>query len=32
MEELFKDWDGVYKIPEDLEDWDNIEPEGKELW
>lgn len=31
MKELFKNWNGVYHIPEDLKDWDNVKPEGKEF-
>lgn len=31
MKELFKGWHGKYQMPKDLEDWDNIKPEGKEL-
>lgn len=32
MKELFKDWHGKYQIPNDLKDWDQSKPEGKELW
>lgn len=32
MEELFKNWHGVYQMPEDLKEWDNAKPEGEELW
>lgn len=32
IEELFRNWKGEYKIPEDLKDWDNANPVGEELW
>lgn len=32
MEELFKDWHGQYKTPDDLQDWDDLSPEGEEMW
>lgn len=32
MKELFKDWHDTYQMSEDLEDWEKIEPKGKELW
>lgn len=32
IEELFKDWHGKYQMPDDLKDWQNMKPEGEELW
>lgn len=32
MEELFKDWHGQYKTPDDLQYWDDLSPEGEEMW
>jgi antitoxin component of MazEF toxin-antitoxin module len=32
MQELFKDWHGKYQVADDLKDWDQIKPEGEELW
>lgn len=32
IEELFKGWNGEYRMPDDLKDWQNAKPEGEELW
>ncbi|MCZ9599513.1 hypothetical protein L2010_01700 [Lactobacillus mulieris] len=32
IEELFKDWHGEYQVPDDLKEWQNVKPEGEELW
>lgn len=31
IEKLFENWHGVYQMPDDLKNWQNIKPEGKEL-
>ena len=32
MEELFEGWSGKYQPDSEMKDWDNIKPEGNELW
>ena len=32
IEELFKDWHGEYRMPDDLKGWQNAKPVGEELW
>lgn len=31
IEELFEGWPGEYQMPADLEEWQNMQPEGQEL-
>ncbi|WP_125590170.1 type II toxin-antitoxin system PemI/MazE family antitoxin [Companilactobacillus jidongensis] len=32
MEELFKDWHGEYNSDPEMKEWDNVKPEGNEIW
>ncbi|GEP20150.1 hypothetical protein [Pediococcus argentinicus] len=31
LKDLFKNWHGTYKTPEDLRGWNDIKPTGREL-
>lgn len=32
LDDLFKDWHGSYQRASDLNNWENTEPVGEELW
>ena len=32
LNELFADWNGKYERASDLDDWDNTDPKGEEIW
>lgn len=32
LDELFEGWEGKYEVPEDLKDWENMQPVGEEGW
>lgn len=32
IEELFKNWHGKYEVSDEMRDWDEMKPEGKEIW
>lgn len=32
LAELFDGWEGKYEMPDDMKDWENMQPVGKESW
>ena len=32
IEELFKNWHGKYEVSDEMRDWDEMKPKGKEIW
>ena len=32
IEELFKNWHGKYEVSDEIREWDEMKPEGREIW